>query len=647
MDRLDDLLEEWEERRDAGRPATPEELCPDDPVLRAGLASAIRQLQRFEAVVAGGPAAADAAAAAPPPRPRSLAAPVRIGKYGDCKYLDGGGYGDVYDGFHPGLKCRVAIKVLRPARQAAVARFVQEGEVLAKLNHPGIVRVYDCDIDHDPPYLVMEFVPGGTLARANRRGELTAAGPRAVVPLVEKVARAVAAAHAKKVVHRDLKPGNVLLDGAGEPKVADFGLARLFAADPGPNPPAAGRPGDPDADTELASAGLTAPGGRAGGTPPYMAPEQFDPAFGEVGPATDVWALGVILFELLTGDRPFPGPKYPDHHRQVTAGPAPPLKGFGGRLAAVVARCLEKDPARRFRSAGELADALGAVNARRRRVRQAGWLLAAVACAVLAGGLVGGAVWRETRPERVYERGVAPHLKAIAAGRAVDLIPTDGRVPPHLVRTTAADAVVTAGPDGLVIDSARPTLVEFLPHVPAGDYTLIARLRHDHSLHHNAPSAGVGLVTSGFHHDGPAGRQHLYRAASFSARHPDGGLHTGVTVQWYLERPDGTPGRKWYAIPYTSGRLEVGPADPTTVWVTVEVAVTAGETDERIVFGSDQAAANPVVCPGTAYRAFRDVLVRDAPEAAGVPLPERTPRSVGVIVYGGRCTVAQVTVRPR
>src|SRR5262249_53181231 len=166
-------------------------------------------------------------------------------------------------------------------------------------------------------YFVMEFVPGGSLADRLKAGPLEV---RAAAELVRDLARAVQAAHDANVVHRDLKPGNVLMDGAGRPKVSDFGLARLL-----------------DADGEQTVTGLLL------GTPAYMAPEQAEGRTGEVGPPADVWALGVILYECLTGKTPFRGSSRSERLRRIRRDEPAPLRAsrpeVPAELEAVCLKC--------------------------------------------------------------------------------------------------------------------------------------------------------------------------------------------------------------------------------------------------------------------------------------------------------------------
>ena len=229
----------------------------------------------------------------------------------------------------------VAVKVLRESllsHPVVAERFAREAQALARLDHPGIVKVYDSGMDGGRAYLVMELVEGESLSK--RSASLDRA---ARVRLLEKVARAVHHAHEKGVIHRDLKPENILV--AGEvPKVADFGLARLVESSPA----------------------LTR-SGAVMGTPMYMAPEQVEGGR-EVTIRTDVHALGVLLYELLTGRPPHVGESIPEVYAKISReDPVPPRRidaSVPWELEAVAMKALEKDPARRYRSAEDFAEDL-------------------------------------------------------------------------------------------------------------------------------------------------------------------------------------------------------------------------------------------------------------------------------------------------
>jgi hypothetical protein len=250
--------------------------------------------------------------------------------------LGRGGMGVVYRAVELSLNRPVALKVLLAGEFASasdLARFRAEAEAAAAVQHPHVVRVYAAGQHDGLPYLALELVPGDSLAARLTAGPLQA---EEAARVVEQIARGVQAAHDRGVLHRDLKPANVLFDDRGEPKVADFGLAKL---------------GD---------SGLTA-SGAVMGTPSYMAPEQARGDGKLVGPAVDVWALGAMLYECLAGRPPFRGQSAPETLRLVSeADPEPLPRSVPRDLRTVALKCLEKDPAKRYASAGAMADDLAA-----------------------------------------------------------------------------------------------------------------------------------------------------------------------------------------------------------------------------------------------------------------------------------------------
>jgi hypothetical protein len=284
------------------------------------------------AVTAGGPAAAAAGLAVP--------------GYEVLEELGRGGMGVVYRARQTSLGRTVALKMILSGPHAGVAdlaRFRAEAQAVARLQHPNIVQVHEVGEHGGLPFFSLEFVEGGSLAS---RLDGTPWQPAEAARLVLTLARAVGHAHARGVVHRDLKPGNTLLAADGTPKVTDFGLAKRLAGEPGA--PATGD-------------GLTQSGAILG-TPSYMAPEQAAGKAKDVGPAADVYALGAIFYELLTGRPPFRGPTPLDTVRQVLADEPVPPRRLNPRVGrdpdTVCLKCLEKDPARRYASAEALADDL-------------------------------------------------------------------------------------------------------------------------------------------------------------------------------------------------------------------------------------------------------------------------------------------------
>jgi serine/threonine-protein kinase len=269
------------------------------------------------------------------PSPTSSPTPGRLGRYELVGILGKGGMGVVWRARDPELRRDAALKVMPAlADEELRERFRRETRAAARLDHPNIIRVHDIgECEDGRPYLVMA-IAADTLAA--RRREL-AGQWHAIAALVEGIARGVHHAHDAGVVHRDLKPTNVLLDAEGRPLVADFGVARLA--------------GDGPTLTQT---------GQALGTPANMAPEQADGT--EVGPAADVWSLGVVLYELLAGRRPFEGSNAALVVAAVQAAnpglPSRHVPGIPRALETVCLKCLEKDPRRRYASAGELADDL-------------------------------------------------------------------------------------------------------------------------------------------------------------------------------------------------------------------------------------------------------------------------------------------------
>jgi WD40 repeat protein len=253
--------------------------------------------------------------------------------------LGRGGMGIVYKARQVGLSRLVALKVVLAGAHAGadeLARFRREAEAIARLHHPNVIEIYQLGESDGVPFFSMEFCAGGSLARKLAGRPLS---PRKAAGLVERLARGVQAAHAVGVIHRDLKPANVLLTEDGIPKITDFGLARKVEG----------------------STALTASGAIVG-TPSYMAPEQAAGEGKHVGPAADVYGLGAILYECLTGRPPFHAATAVDTLVQVLDSPpvAPSQlrPRVPARLEAICLRCLAKRPAQRFGSAAQLADEL-------------------------------------------------------------------------------------------------------------------------------------------------------------------------------------------------------------------------------------------------------------------------------------------------
>ncbi|NQT15878.1 MAG: serine/threonine protein kinase, partial [Planctomycetes bacterium] len=280
--------------------------------------------------------------------------------------LGRGGMGVVYKARQEGLNRLVALKMILAgghADEESLRRFQAEAEAVAKLHHPNIVQIHEIGQHEGRPFFALEYVDGGTL---HERLAGTPLLPRDAAELTEQLARAVDYAHQRGIVHRDLKPANVLLEQSGEstaesqtqrgsssgvrrstiaarpsprPKITDFGLAKQTESDSG----------------QTRSGAIV-------GTPSYMAPEQAAGHTKEVGPLADVYSLGAILYETLTGRPPFKASTVVETLQQVTSqDPVPPTRfqtAVPRDLETICLKCLEKDASKRYATAGELADDL-------------------------------------------------------------------------------------------------------------------------------------------------------------------------------------------------------------------------------------------------------------------------------------------------
>jgi predicted esterase/predicted Ser/Thr protein kinase len=350
-----------------------------------------------------------------------------------------GGMGAVYRAIDSRLNRTVAIKVLPPAAGAdpdRQRRFVQEAQSASALNHPNIVHIYDIDTAGEVTFIAMEFVDGRPLDALIDESPVPM--PLALEYAIQATG-ALAAAHQAGIIHRDVKPGNILVNRSGQVKVLDFGLAKLMRS------PASETFAPTRIGTPVTSAGVVV------GTPAYMAPEQADGQL--VDARADVFAFGAVLYELLSGCRPFQGSSPMSVMAAVLRDRPAPLSevcpGIPPRLEAIVMRCLEKDPARRYPSALELRQALEEFRASlstpvaaptRRVVRPV--IAGLVVVTVLAAG---AATWLYLRASRArWARQVAmPQIEALVARNQADaayrllsevqrIIPDD----PQLVRLT-------------------------------------------------------------------------------------------------------------------------------------------------------------------------------------------------------------------
>jgi serine/threonine protein kinase/dienelactone hydrolase len=270
----------------------------------------------------------------------------KLGPYAILGLLGAGGMGIVYRARDERLQRDVAIKVLPPGalvEDAARRRFRKESLALAKLNHPNIAAVYDVGEQDGTDFLVMEYVPGQSLAEKAKTGALPA---REALSLGGEIARALQEAHEQGIVHRDLKPGNIIVTPKGHAKVLDFGLAKLLAP-------------EESGDATLSMLDTVGPVG----TPRYMSPEQAEGR--AVDSRTDLWSLGVVLYELLAGKPPFASASSMGLLRAIVEETPKPLREVGPDVPQeaerIVSHALEKDASKRYQTASEMVDDLSSL----------------------------------------------------------------------------------------------------------------------------------------------------------------------------------------------------------------------------------------------------------------------------------------------
>jgi serine/threonine protein kinase len=608
----------------------------------------------------------------PPPGPPSRLLPLpALPGYEVLGELGQGGMGVVFLARQVAFDRLVAVKMMRAhllAGPIEATRFRTEALALGQLDHPHIVRVHAFGEDHDCPYLVMEYLPGGSLAQLLRQGPLPI---RRAVELVRQVALGVQAAHERGILHRDLKPANVLLSAAcglaGQPmegpakpqaarqadlvaKVADFGLAKLLDDDSG----------------QTASAVIL-------GTPAYMAPEQAAGKMREVGRAADVWALGAILYECLTGKPPFLGAGKQETLRLVqTARLVPPRRlrpEVPAGLEAVCLKALQKGPRHRYAAVADLAGDLvrwleggrprprlpsrGEVLLDRLGARPAhvGLVLLALLVSLLVLGMQPAArPYSHAELEQTLARARPTDLMPAAAPRLADWL-----VGGQMARTSRAD-------DGsFTVLSAGLSLLELARDPMRPRFRLRAQVRHLRS----EPIGEVGLFVAHQRLQLPGGAGHQFTQITFNdiidagqeydeqlrdlpeeARKDVGPRpRNGVLIMPNLYA--GTGWREGHRLRTAGARTEcfaaAGPQGGP--WRELTVEVTPDEV--RAYWGRDRQPAGRL--------AVRDVLadmaqaLRVAPEAfrARAVRPAFKPRGgLGLLVERGAASFRNVVIEP-
>jgi eukaryotic-like serine/threonine-protein kinase len=329
------LLEGYLARLQAGERPDRETLLRDHPELASAL-DCLEALERLAPPAQEEPSPVESrfeAVSATDQLPRDF------GSYELIREIGRGGMGVVFQARQRDLDRSVALKMILAGNLASpelVRRFQAEAKAAARVRHPSVVSIHEVGQIHGQDFFAMELIDGQSLAEQIARQPLDVP---AAVRLVATVARAVDHLHRQGIIHRDLKPSNILLDADGRPYVTDFGLAKMFAA-----------------GTDMTATGIIA------GTPSYMAPEQAAGRRAEVGPAADVYSLGAILYELLTGVPPFRGETPLDTLMESLSGDPPRPRTLNKRIPSglelICLKCLAKYPKDRYRSAAALADDL-------------------------------------------------------------------------------------------------------------------------------------------------------------------------------------------------------------------------------------------------------------------------------------------------
>ncbi len=374
-----------------------------------------------------------------------------LGHFRLIEQIGAGGMGIVYRARDLRLERDVAVKVLNAKTlgdSGARTRFRREALILSRLNHPNVEAVYDFDSDQGLDYLALEYVPGTSLNERLEKGPLP---ENEVVSLGVQFTRGLAAAHARGILHRDLKPGNLRVTPEQVLKILDFGLAQLF--------------GVPDEKTLTEVETVTMEMPTFAGTLPYMAPEQLERKEPDI--RSDIYSAGVVLYEMATGSRPFP------QHRQMlwdailhALPPAPRTlkKDISPELEAIILKCLEKDPNSRYQSAGELLGDLErvrsgqsvtastqnsavtqlAAEARKRRMR------ISLAAILLVGIAIGMVIWKWPRPQQVRQK-----IMAVLPIDTVGQDPATSALGLGLAETVTAKLVQASDSDAIQVVSPR------------------------------------------------------------------------------------------------------------------------------------------------------------------------------------------------
>jgi serine/threonine-protein kinase len=577
------------------------------------------------------------------PAPAGL--PARLGHYVLLEQLGQGGMGVVYKALqdHPNRLVAVKLALGGPLPgTAAFARFQVEIEAIGRLQHDNIVRVLDCGEHEGRPYFSMDYVEGSNLAQKLAGKPLAA---RQAASLVQTVARAVQFAHDRQIIHRDLKPANVLIGTDGTVKLTDFGLAKFLDADQAQTLPYA-----------------------VVGTASYIAPEQARGDATKIGRPADVYGLGAILYEALTGRPPFKGKNRDETLLLVrTEEPVPPSRlvpRIPRDLETVCLRCLAKDAKDRYPSAAALAEDLGRwlrgepTEARPRLLPARAWLwLRRCAVAVAAATVVTLAVLYKTRdPEDVSQpieseaerivRGFARNERELAQGRPVTVVGKTGM--PEVYRWRGGEtktALSQAGDGSLAVATWAEVCLLELANVPRDSYQISAQVRQLQAKPFN-DLGGCGLFFARQPLPGVQADLQLFMCMHVSDNEHQGGAPSYLDVDARMFWDGNDFPRYNSSLAWSSRTFLEGPSH---AWHTLKVTVTPRSIQPSLD-GAPIKEFFAEACAKDAakgWRSRRKLWTRNFQSL----LPERPPAmttrgGLGLYLTYGSATFREVVVTP-
>ena len=639
--RLIDRLLEWEDLTDQGKTVTGADLCPDSPNDATLLDEYIQRLRRVKRIVEF--------KHAPSQKEPPEKFPIPFGRYELRELIGEGASAKVYRAWDYKFGIEVALKRLRPDRyliglddRTELGRFrSNEANALARLTQENIVRVYDTGEYDGVPYVATELVDGKTLK--HRLQKFHEAGPAVWAPVMQKVCLAVGYTHSKGVCHRDLKPGNILLTKDNRPLVGDFGLAIEIASNRGTDDanrePGSDRPNAPVADplTSLQP-----------GTPAYMAPERFTD--GVANEASDVWSLGVILYELLTGQRPFAGVER-EQLRSAICGGAPPRPTtikprVNRRLEEVVLKCLEAQPSARYPSAAAVAEAFGRAIARRRR--KVLWAaVAVVAVGVLLGRSASVGYWPFAKPQWPDLPAVKTALAELRDGKTIVLVDQDKPPSAYDWARGAGSGKMEMRDNGILTIksvSRGGCLLELLPSLPPSRYRIDAELRQEVG----DALSWVGIYAAATHWQVPEGRQHFFVMARYAdfgsgtkaglvANTETASRRAHLAIQYMRESNLHPYEGQTETVAFPTGKIIQPPA---VGWR--RISLTIGSGTVKAAQGNDEAIFGEIDVAGIQARQAK--MMRLLPNWGNMTSPLRMEGGIGLYACNATLSVRRLTV---